>query len=119
MKIGIALGTRPEIIKLAPIIRECEKRKADYFVIHTNQHYSYELDKLFFDELELPQPKYNLNCGYESFRKHVGFMSKRAIPILKNERPDNMIILADTTSALGGALAAAKSNLVISHLEAG
>lgn len=119
MKIGIVLGTRPEIIKLAPVIRELEKRKADYFVIHTNQHYSYELDKLFFDELELPQPKYNLNCGFESFREHVGFMSKRAIPILQKERPDHMIILADTTSALGGALAAAKTGQVISHLEAG
>ncbi|MEK6951861.1 MAG: UDP-N-acetylglucosamine 2-epimerase (non-hydrolyzing) [Nanoarchaeota archaeon] len=119
MKIGIALGTRPEIIKLAPIIRECEKRKLDYFVIHTNQHYSYELDKLFFDELELPQPKYNLECGFGEFRKHVGFMSKRALPILKKEKPDNMIILADTTSALGVALASSKANLTMSHVEAG
>ena len=119
MKIGIVLGTRPEIIKLAPIIRECEKRRLDYFVIHTNQHYSYELDKLFFDELELPQPKYNLECGFGEYRKHVGFMSKRALPILKKEKPDNMIILADTTSALGVALAAAKANLIISHVEAG
>ncbi len=119
MKIGLILGTRPEIIKLAPVIRELERRKDDYFVIHTNQHYSYELDKLFFEELDLPKPKYNLNCGYESFRKHVGFMTKRTIPILKQENPDNMIILADTTSALAGALAAAKASLIISHLEAG
>jgi len=119
MKIGLILGTRPEIIKLCPVIRELERRKADYFVIHTNQHYSHELDKLFFDELRLPQPKYNLNCGYESYRKHVGFITKRAIPILKEEHPDNMIILADTTSAFAGALASAKANLIISHLEAG
>ena len=119
MKIGLILGTRPEIIKLCPVIRELEKRYHEYFVIHTNQHYSHELDKLFFDELKLPQPKYNLNCGYESFRKHVGFMTKRAIPILQKEHPDNMIILADTTSALAGSLAAAKVHLTISHLEAG
>src|SRR3989338_3241043 len=119
MKIGIILGTRPEIIKLSPIIRECEKRKLDYFVIHTNQHYSYEMDKSFFEELNLPLPKYNLNCGYDSFRKQVSFMSKKTIPILKEEKPDYMIILADTTSALGGALAAAKTNQKIFHLEAG
>ncbi len=54
--IGILLGTRPEIIKMSPVIRECERRGLDYFILHTGQHYSYEMDRLFFEELELPDP---------------------------------------------------------------
>ena len=62
-KTCIILGTRPEIIKMSPVIRECEKRGIDYFILHTGQHYSYEMDRVFFEELELPQPKYNLDVG--------------------------------------------------------
>ena len=62
MKIGIIVGTRPEIIKMAPVIRECQKRSIPYFIIHSNQHYSQEMDSIFFDELELPAPNYNLGC---------------------------------------------------------
>ena len=63
MKIAIILGTRPEIIKLSPVIRQCQKSNIDFFIIHSNQHYSPEMDKIFFSELKLPQPKYNLNVG--------------------------------------------------------
>ncbi len=48
---------------MSPVIRECEKRGVDYFILHTGQHYSYEMDRIFFEELELPQPKYNLDVG--------------------------------------------------------
>ncbi len=60
MKLSIILGTRPEIIKMSPIIRECEKRSLDYFILHTGQHYSYNMDKVFFEQLELPEAKYDL-----------------------------------------------------------
>ena len=63
MKISINLGTRPKIIKISPVIRECEKQDLDYFILHTGQHYSYNLDKIFFEELELPEAKYNLDVG--------------------------------------------------------
>ena len=119
MKIAVVFGTRPEIIKLAPIIRELENRKMDYFLIHTNQHYSYNMDKMFFEELKLPEPKYNLNCGLESFRKQVSFMTKRALEILEKEKPNHVIVYADPTSCLAGALAAAKYNCKIHHIEAG
>ena len=59
--IAIILGTRPEIIKMSPVIRECEKKGLD--ILHTGQHYSYEMDRVFFGELELPQPKYDLDVG--------------------------------------------------------
>ena len=61
--ISILLGTRPEIIKMSPIIRECSKRGLDYNIIHSGQHYSENMDKVFFDQLELPKPDYNLNVG--------------------------------------------------------
>lgn len=63
MTIAIILGTRPEIIKMAPIIWECERRCLDYFVLHTRQHYSYQMDRVFFEELELSRPEYNLDVG--------------------------------------------------------
>ncbi|AKB18856.1 UDP-N-acetylglucosamine 2-epimerase [Methanosarcina sp. WWM596] len=63
MKIAIILGTRPEIIKMSPIIRECEKQGIEYYILHTGQHYSYEMDKIFFEQLKLPQAKYNLDVG--------------------------------------------------------
>ena len=63
MKTAIILGTRPEIIKMSLIIRECEKRGLDYYILHTGQHYSFEMDSVFFDELELPAARYNLDVG--------------------------------------------------------
>ncbi|MEM3690796.1 MAG: hypothetical protein QXZ40_03675, partial [Candidatus Micrarchaeia archaeon] len=60
MKVCIVLGTRPEIIKMAPVIRECIRRGIDYFVVHSGQHYSYNMDRLFFEQLELPDANYNL-----------------------------------------------------------
>ena len=63
MKIAIILGTRPEIIKMASVIREVEKQRGNYFILHTGQHYSYNLDKVFFEQLKLPQAKYNLEVG--------------------------------------------------------
>lgn len=61
--IAIVLGTRPEIIKMSPIVRACERRGLDYYILHTGQHYSYEMDRAFFDDLELPEPRYNLEVG--------------------------------------------------------
>ena len=61
--ISIVLGTRPEIIKMSLVIRECERQDLDYFILHTGQHYSYEIDRVFFEELELPEAKYNLDVG--------------------------------------------------------
>ena len=62
-RIAIVLGTRPEIIKMSPVIRECERLNLDYFVLHTGQHYSYNMDNVFFEQLELPEAKYNLDVG--------------------------------------------------------
>ena len=62
-RIAIVLGTRPEIIKMSPVIRECERLNLDYFILHTGQHYSYTMDKVFFEQLELAEARYNLDVG--------------------------------------------------------
>ena len=74
MKILLVLGTRPEIIKLSPIIRECERLGLDYSVLHTGQHYSYSMDKVFFENLELQDAKYKLDTGSGSHGEQTGKM---------------------------------------------
>ncbi len=71
-RIAIVLGTRPEIIKMSPVIRVCEHLGLDYFIIHTGQHYSYNLDKIFFEQLELPNARYNLDAGSGSHAEQTG-----------------------------------------------
>jgi len=70
--IAAVLGTRPEIVKMSPIIRECEARSLDYFILHSGQHYSYDMDRAFFEDLELPEPKYNLDVGSGSHAGQTG-----------------------------------------------
>jgi len=117
--ICIVIGTRPEIIKMAPLIRACEKRNLDYFILHTGQHYSYEMDKAFFDDLELREPKYNLNVGGQEYRKQVGMMIRDIMDILDREKPEIVFVQGDTNSVLAGALAANKLQIKIGHHEAG
>jgi UDP-N-acetylglucosamine 2-epimerase (non-hydrolysing) len=119
MKTSVVLGTRPEIIKLAPLIKELQKKQADFFVLHTGQHYSYQLDKVFFDQLELPQPKYNIDVGSGSHAEETGKMLIGIEKILLDEKPDIVLIEGDTNSVLAGALAAAKLGIRVGHVEAG
>jgi len=119
MRIAIILGTRPEIIKMSPIIRECERRKIDYFILHTGQHYTKELDDGIFSDLELPKPKYNLGVGGQPYRKQVGIMTREIIKILQKEQPSVILVQGDTISVLAGALAAQKLGIKIGHHEAG
>ena len=74
MKIAVILGTRPEIIKLSPVIRELQNRKLDYFIIHTNQHYSLGMDQAFFNQLGLPSAKYNLGIKESMHGQMIGKM---------------------------------------------
>lgn len=119
MKLGIILGTRPEIIKMAPVIQEAVERNMNFFVLHTGQHYSWNMDKQFFDELSLPQPTYNLGLHLSSYPEQLGKMVQRIIPILKKEKPDVVLVQGDTVSVLAGALAAKKCGIGLAHHEAG
>lgn len=117
--IAIILGTRPEIIKMSPIIRECEQRALDYFILHTGQHYSYEMDRTFFEQLELPEPKYNLDVGSGTHAEQTSRILTGIEKILLEEKPDIALVQGDTNTVLAGALAAAKLNIRVGHVEAG
>lgn len=119
MKIAIILGTRPEIIKLSPVIRECLERKLDFFILHTNQHYSPNMDQDFFSELSLPQPKYNLGIKESLHGQMTGKMLIGIEPILISEKPDWVFVQGDTNTVLAGALAASKLGIKVAHIEAG
>ena len=119
MKIGIIVGTRPEIIKMAPVIRECKKRGIAYFIIHSNQHYSEEMDSIFFKELELPAPDYNLGVGSGLHSNQTGNILIEMEPILLQEKPDVVLVQGDTNTVLAGALAASKLDIKVGHIEAG
>ena len=119
MRIAIVLGTRPEIIKMSPIIRECQKERLDYFVVHSGQHYTYEMDRLFFEELGLPDPKYNLNVGSGSHAEQTARVLVGVETILIKEIPDVVLVEGDTNTVLGAALSAVKLHVDVGHVEAG
>ena len=119
MKIAIVLGTRPEIIKFSPIIREWQRLCLDSFIVHTGQHYSFLLDKVFFEQLELPLAKYNLNIGSGDHGEQTAAMLTGIERILKTECPNVVLVLGDTNTVLAGALAAAKLGIKVGHVEAG
>jgi UDP-N-acetylglucosamine 2-epimerase (non-hydrolysing) len=119
MKISIILGTRPEIVKCSPIIRECCRLSLDYFVLHTGQHYSYNMDKVFFDQLNLPKATYNLDVGSGSHGKQTGKMLAGIEEVLLKEHPDVVLVEGDTNTVLAGALAAVKLGIEVGHVEAG
>ena len=118
-KICIILGTRPEIIKMSPIIRACESKNIDYFILHTGQHYSYDMDKAFFDDLELPEPKYNLDVGSGSHAVQTAKILTGIEEVLLKEKPDVVLVQGDTNTVMAGALAASKLHIKIGHVEAG
>ena len=119
MKISIVLGTRPEIIKFSPIIRECERLGLDYFILHTGQHYSYNMDRVFFEQLELPEAKYNLDVGSGTHAEQTGKMLIGIEKVLCKERSDVVLVEGDTNTVLAGALAAVKLGIKVGHVEAG
>ena len=119
MKICLIIGTRPEIIKMSPIIKECKKRHFDFFILHTNQHYSENLDRIFFRDLDLPKPKYNLRIGSGTHGKETGKMLIGIEKVLLKEKPDVVLIVGDTNTVLAGALAAVKLHIKIAHIESG
>lgn len=119
MKISIILGTRPEIIKMSPVIRECEGHGLDYFILHTGQHYSYNMDCVFFEQLGLPEAKYNLDVGSGSHSEQTGRMLMGIEKVLLSEEPDVVLVEGDTNTVLAGALSACKVGVKVGHVEAG
>ncbi|APW98888.1 UDP-N-acetylglucosamine 2-epimerase (non-hydrolyzing) [Halobiforma lacisalsi AJ5] len=118
--LSFILGTRPEIIKLSPVIRACQQRDVPFSLIHTGQHYSDELDSVFFEQLELPAPEYNLSVGSGSQGKQTGEMIVEIESVLEEEQPDVVLVQGDTNSVLAGTIAATKiEGIEVGHVEAG
>lgn len=120
MKITVFVGTRPEIIKMAPIIQEIYGRKnLEALFVHTGQHYDWNISTRFIPELELPMPDIFLNVHSGSHGEQTARTILRSERILKGKRPDVVFIEGDTNSALAVALSAAKLKITIGHVEAG
>jgi UDP-N-acetylglucosamine 2-epimerase (non-hydrolysing) len=121
-KIAVLVGTRPGIIKFSPVIRDLVRRQADFFIIHTGQHYSENMDGNFFEDLELPKPAYH-NPRVKAFYSHSGQtaeMMKGVEEALLVERPAVVIVGGDANTNLAGALATRKLVYIkLAHMEAG
>jgi len=118
MKVVSIVGARPQFIKAAAVSRELRTVHTEVLV-HTGQHYDYQMSGVFFDGLELPPPDVNLGVGSGSHAAQTAAMLKAIEDVLVGERPDCLVVYGDTNSTLAGALAAAKLEVPVAHIEAG
>ena len=122
MKIVTVIGARPQIIKAAALsraIKEHFKKEVNEIIVHTGQHYDTNMSQVFFDELGIPQPDYNLGVGSASHGVQTARMIEGIEEILLKEKPDYLVLYGDTNSTLAGAIAASKIHVPIVHIEAG
>lgn len=122
MKIVTVIGARPQIIKAAALsraIKEHFKKEVNEIIVHTGQHYDDNMSQVFFDELGIPQPDYNLGVGSASHGVQTAKMIEGIEEILLKEKPDYLVLYGDTNSTLAGAIAASKIHVPIVHIEAG
>lgn len=116
---ALVIGTRPEIIKCAPIIKAYERRGTGLVVIHTNQHYSRNMDEVFFQDLGLRAPDFNLNVGSGTHAVQTGKIMAGVEALLVSEGIGRVLVQGDTNTVLGAALAASKLQAQVAHVEAG
>jgi UDP-GlcNAc3NAcA epimerase len=122
IKIVTVIGARPQIIKAAALsraIRNTFSKHITEIIVHTGQHYDANMSQVFFDELGIPTPNYNLNVGSGSHGKQTADMITGIEEVLVNEKPNAIVLYGDTNSTLAGAIAASKIHVPIVHIESG
>jgi UDP-GlcNAc3NAcA epimerase len=122
LKVINLVGARPQIIKASAISRSIKNHyseKIDEIIVHTGQHYDRQMSQVFFDELEITKPHYNLGVGSARHGRQTGLMITGIEEVLLNEKPDCLVIYGDTNSTLAGALAGSKQHFPVIHIEAG
>src|SRR5438093_11103299 len=119
MTFAVITGTRPEIIKMYPLIKRFDSRSTDYKYIHTGQHYDYDLFLKFIEEFEIRKPDIYISADISNPVNQVSSIMGKIGPVLNELRPSLVVVEGDTNSVLASALAALKSNIPIAHIESG
>ena len=120
MKIMTILGARPQFIKAGSVSREIAKHKGiQEVIVHTGQHYDTNMSDIFFNEMQIPKPKYSLGIGGKSHGVMTGQMIEKIEEVAIKEKPDWFIVYGDTNSTLAGAIVASKLHIKLAHVEAG
>ncbi|MGI0009825.1 MAG: non-hydrolyzing UDP-N-acetylglucosamine 2-epimerase, partial [Nitrosopumilaceae archaeon] len=113
------IGVRPEVVKMAPLVKLCEALGIDHYILHTGQHYSEDLDKKLFDDLNLRTPEYILGVGSATQGKQTASIISATEQILLTDTPDLLLVYGDSNSTMGAAVAASKLSIPVGHVEAG
>jgi UDP-GlcNAc3NAcA epimerase len=126
LKFLSVVGARPQFVKLAPMCRAIESQNRgttshniEHRIVHTGQHYEPQIADIFFSQMRIPEPDYDLGVGSGSHGVQLGKMLERLDPVLSQERPDWVLVYGDTNSTLAGAFVAARSGFPLAHIEAG
>ncbi|WP_170481064.1 non-hydrolyzing UDP-N-acetylglucosamine 2-epimerase [Ruegeria arenilitoris] len=120
MKIAVVVGARPQFIKLAPVSKALSSIEGiQEILIHTGQHYDKSMSGVFFDELDMTKPEFNLSVNLSGHGAMTGLMMQKLEPVIQEIKPDVLVVFGDTNSTLAGALVAAKLHIPVAHIEAG